>query len=373
MFSTKLTTPVLKSSSASLITTTTTTLRRGLTHKASQWSTTHQYQHQTHFTKSTSRHAPRTPITTATPTTPNRPTTTQQRRQNSSRRQNDEDDDGDMPMPTKGGQKEQKGSLGPRPQQIEAETHRYGSTAVLPEHLRGKGFTFRKGLAVPKLNNNHWLNKLVIEPYIAMKGNMLVWWDTQIRFTKLGFVMLHVSSLIAAGLLSWKAQDYYWVDYEDNMDRARHLYMIDVARLLWLQTATQRCELVIQQRKNGIIPGLLVPEALRSEKESPFRTTSYRYQHDISDRIEKWKDEYGQEEEMKKRFRREMWGDKGLDEIDQLKQRQDRQEELKRVKLGSRPEYDQRLQDTNDDIRERLKEQKGGFRDKYINSRLKVE
>jgi hypothetical protein len=298
----------------SLISTTTTALRRSYTKMPSQYATTHQQrqQHQSFFTKSPSAFpTPRPAITTTSPIIPTRPTTIQQRRKNS-RRQNSDDDDGDMEMP-KGpqqqGQKDQKGSRGPRPQQVEAETHRHKSSAILPEHLRGKGFTFRKGLAVPKINNNHWLNKVVIEPYIALKGNMLVWWDTQIRFTRLGFVMLHLSSLIAAGLLSWKAQDYYWVDYEDNMDRARHLYMIDVARLLWLQTAKKRCELVIQQRKNGVIPGLLVPEALRSEKESPFRTTSYRHHHDISDRIEKWNSEYGEEEEMKKRFRREMWGD----------------------------------------------------------------
>jgi hypothetical protein len=175
---------------------------------------------------------------------------------------------------------------------------------------------------------------MLLEPWIALKGNNLVWWDTNVRFTPLGFTMLHISSIIAAVAISWYMPTFFWADFEENMAHSQHLYMIDVAKLLWLQQAIRNCESVINQRKNGLIPGLLLEEALKSEKESPFRTVQYKLENDILERAEKWKNAQKNEDDKKKMFRKELWGDRSPSEINDELNAQERRRELYTRKFG---------------------------------------
>lgn len=279
-------------------------------------------------------------------------------------------DESENPDGSMMGEKQERQELAPRPETPDP-SNRVHSRNLLPEHLRGTNM-FRRGLDVPRLNNEHWLNKMLLEPYIALKGNSFVWWDTQIRFTKLGFLLLHLASLAAAGFVTYHAPRYFWADYHENMYRSRHLYMIDVARLLWVQQAIRNCELVIQNRKDGVIPGLLLTEALQDITETPFRTPDYRQTHDLRDRAAQHRAAAEKAAKRRAEVRAQLWGDYTPAELDEKRDAKRRLELLRETKSGSMPEYTNHILETKEQIRSQIRQEKSGFRSKYIQPYLPV-
>lgn len=217
-------------------------------------------------------HLPRAPLHTTRPTIPHHhnnthrshPTTmhTTSRRRMANKEQNEEGGD-DVEFERSAVSRKRSQLAGP-------VDPRKAMDHTIPEHLRGSHGWFRKGFDVPRVQPGHWLNRLVFEPLVALRGHYIAWQDTNVRLTRLGFTLFQLGGVGLFAAAWYYMGDYAWGDISHQLEISQKLYMLDVARILWARQAMRNAELVMNARPNGIPPGLTMSELSRGLKERNF-------------------------------------------------------------------------------------------------------
>lgn len=167
------------------------------------------------------------------------------------------------PSPFRDGFKEPEGVPGLDPMKRDDRS--------LPPELRTRESYFRPGLTVPHIKADNWITRFFLEPFVFAKGHYYVWMDSNLRLSRAGFYLLHIFGAIIAITGGYFISELAWGDIEEQLDISQELYLLDVARLLWVRRALRNCEIVMNERQNGIIPGLLPSEIIQEEQDLPFR------------------------------------------------------------------------------------------------------